>query len=557
MPELSWTLRGLSSREEVQRARLTELLSQAGWRFGDRASAASSDVAMVWANDRLSSEQARFLQHRLEARRPILLLGRTVTSDLSDEPILQEASGIVPRAWMSPHPARLRPEGAEGWAQRVAPLDGELELVTSVLTVDKQRDSVESWVTAPVGLSRQPVVTWNPDAAVGVFAAAAEAASADSTNDLGLIGRLLHLVLRRIVGVDPTAAPRPLSVGLLGFGAIGAEHARAIVDLPGLDLSVVCDRNEERLAQASLLSPDVTVTTDARSLLEGDADLIVVSTPPDTHAEWATRMMAGGKDVIVEKPFALTTDEADHVIDDAHAQGRRVVTYQNRRYDPDFLAVRNAIGTGRIGDLFHLETFVGGYGHPCNYWHSDEEVSGGAIYDWGSHVLDQILQLHPAPIAHVTAIEHKRKWLDVTNADHTSLHIRFKDGVEASFTHSDLASALKPRWLALGTEGALSSRWRAESVIARTEIGTLHEDRLAATDSPPDVFLHGIDGSETTLVLPTPPTHPFHRELVDDLLFGWPMSVTAGQSRRVVAVMEAARASAQSAGEPVEVDGEL
>ena len=49
------------------------------------------------------------------------------------------------------------------------------------------------------------------------------------------------------------------------------------------------------------------------------------------------------------------------------------------------------MAAGSLGDVFHVETFVGGFGHPCNLWHSDDEVSGGAFYDWGSHVLDQIL----------------------------------------------------------------------------------------------------------------------------------------------------------------------
>ncbi len=171
-------------------------------------------------------------------------------------------------------------------------------------------------------------------------------------------------------------------------------------------------------------------------------------------------------------------------------------------------------------------------------------------------MLDQLLALHAGAIDHVSCIEHKRRWYDVTNADHSSLQIRFTDGTEASFIHSDLAAALKPRWYLLGTEGALVSRWRSASVIARSEIGTLSEDRLAVTDSPPEVFRLDPDGSETAVVPPRVGQHPFHRELVDDLVYDWPLSVTAEESRRVVAVMEAARASAHSRGQAVRVNGE-
>jgi predicted dehydrogenase len=266
--------------------------------------------------------------------------------------------------------------------------------------------------------------------------------------------------------------------------------------------------------------------------------------------------MNAGKHVIVEKPFALTVDESDQVLESARRTGRRAVVYQNRRFDPDFLTISKLVDEGALGEVFHLEAFIGGYGHPCNYWHSDESVSGGALYDWGSHLIDQILSLHPGPIDHVTCVEHKRKWHDVTNADHTSVSLRFRDGSEAVFVHSDLAAALKPRWYLLGTEGAVTSTWRQEAVVRRSAIGTLEEDVLAVTDSPPELTFVDPLGSQTALRQVTPERYGFHRQFVDDVRYGWPMTVTAEQSRRVVAVMEAARASARDGGSPVPVDGD-
>ena len=87
-----------------------------------------------------------------------------------------------------------------------------------------------------------------------------------------------------------------------------------------------------------------------------------------------------------------------------------------------------------IGDVFHMETFIGGYAHPCDYWHSHEPISGGVFYDWGSHYLDWILQLIPDRVVSVRGVEHKRVWHDVTNADHSSVYLRFAGGQEAEFT---------------------------------------------------------------------------------------------------------------------------
>lgn len=549
MNRLAWVGGDCSPADAEAYSRLQHALEGAGWEFVSDISRA--DAALVGTAAGLLLNESEVLAAASRGR-PVVLLGRSVTGEL---PLLSEASGVVARGWTPPHPARLRAEGPQAWRHRVSPLGDEIEVVTPVLEVDKVRDSVDVWVSAPRGLSRQPMVTLHRETGVLVFAPCLGHPDSGA-DDRRAVARLLHLALRRALGLDPEAGETPLRVGLLGYGAIGAEHARAAEQLPGLELTVVCDRNPERLAQVATSSPQAQTTATSAHLLSTDLDIVVVSTPPDTHAEWAVRALESGKHVVVEKPLSITTREADDVLGAAQTADRRVVTYQNRRFDPDFLAVRREIEGGTIGEVFHTETFIGGYGHPCNYWHSDADVSGGAIYDWGSHIIDQLLTLSPAPIAHVTGLEHKRWWFDVTNADHTSLQIRFTDGSEASFVHSDLAAALKPRWFVLGTRGALVSEWRSTSVIGRNEIGTLREDRLAVTDAPPELFCVGPDGARTALTLPRPDRHPFHRELVDDLLYEWPMTVTPEQSRRVVAVMEAARESAQLRGAPVTITGE-
>ncbi len=282
-----------------------------------------------------------------------------------------------------------------------------------------------------------------------------------------------------------------------------------------------------------------------------DVDLVVVSTPPSTHAAWALRALEAGKHVVVEKPFAIRTEEADQVLAVAEAADLLAVVYQNRRTDPDYLALRRLVTEGTLGEVFQVDTFVGGYGHPCNLWHSDEAVSGGAFYDWGSHVLDQVLDLVPTDIEHVTAATHKLRWFDVTNADHSRVTVRFVDGTEAEFVHSDLAAALKPRWYVLGTLGAVVGSWRTEKVVSRNDIGTLVEDVLAPADSPPDLDLHSADGSVTRVAMPAPEPYRFHREVADRVRLGLPMSITGAQSRRVLSVMEAARESAADHGRPV------
>ncbi len=551
LPHLTWVIGDQTPTDHIVVEGTSRALSEAGWLVAAHSDDGPRGSALlIWTRTSLDDEARRAVAEARSHGSPIFLLGPSITADI---PELREASGVSPETWAPSHLARLRPHGSQVWQERVAPSGGATEIQTPVLATDKVRESVEIRLTAHLGLTPHPVLTWNPETLVGVYSVIPDA---DAPEEIVASARVLHLALRDVLSIDPPHA-EPLVVGLLGFGAIGAEHARAADALPGLRLGMVCDRSDDRLSAARAHFPGVTTTTSPERLLsDGEVDVVVVSTPPDSHAAWAERVMNAGKHVIVEKPFALTIDESDQVLATAHATGRRAVVYQNRRFDPDFLTISKLLDRGSLGEVFHLEAFIGGYGHPCNYWHSDEAVSGGALYDWGSHLIDQILSLHPGPIHHVTCIEHKRKWHDVTNADHTSMSLRFRDGSEAVFVHSDLAAALKPRWYLLGTEGAVTSTWRHEAVIARNAIGTLDEDVLAVTDSPPELTLVDPLGSQTVLSQVNAEPHAFHRQFVDDVRYAWPMTVTAEQSRRVVAVMEAARASARAGGTPVPVNGD-
>ena len=512
------------------------------------ADLAGADVVIVWSDRPLDPGLARGLA---DPAVRVLLAGPSLERADPDG-TLSEAAGLHLGPGSPVHPVRLRmgPDGQRLYSEfhvhgDHAHHDEHEHLTGQVATVNHIASGVRVLRTARLGLTDHPVLTWRPSTA---SAAWTMGTTPEAVADRGAT-RLLVQVLREMAG-QPT--PEAVRVGLLGYGAIGHEHSRAVRAVDGLTLTAVCDTSQERLRHAQAAAPGAATTTSADELLQrDDVDLVVVSTPPSSHAMWALRAIAAGKHVVLEKPFAIRTAEADEVLAAAGTAGRLAVVYQNRRFDPDHLAVRRMIEAGDLGEVFHVETFVGGYGHPCNLWHSDEGVSGGAFYDWGAHLLDQVLDLIPTQIEHVTAATHKRQWFDVTNADHSRVTVRFIDGVEAEFTHSDLAAALKPRWYVLGTRGAIVGNWRSEKIVTRSDIGTLVEDRLAPADSPPELELHTADGSVTRVATPAGPAYPFHRELADRLLFGLPMTVTGEQSRRVLSVMEAASASAEDSGRPV------
>jgi predicted dehydrogenase len=332
---------------------------------------------------------------------------------------------------------------------------------------------------------------------------------------------------------------KDIKVGLLAYGAIGDEHNKAILATDGLVLHAVCDTNPERLTAALQISPDAKTFDDANQMLaDSEIDLVVISTPPNSHYKWAKQALSLGLHVMLEKPMALTTDECDELMALAASKGALLVVYQNRRYDLDYLTIKQEIERGAIGELFHYESFVGGYSKPCSYWHSMADVSGGAIFDWGSHFIDQIMSLVSSPVDFVSGLNQKRVWDHVTNADHAQVSINFKDGLQAVFINSDLAAARKPKFYILGTKGAIIGNW--------DESGS-----GAVADLPAIITVYREDESSEVIKHVSQVPYEFYSSLVAYLNNGTPMSVVASQSRDVVAIMQAAEESALINGKPV------
>lgn len=354
--------------------------------------------------------------------------------------------------------------------------------------------------------------------------------------------RFQKLVFRSLLFASGKSAAPAVGVGLMGYGAVARVHAASINATSGLRLAGVCDLSKDR---RELAARELSVRTHVRAdqmLDDPDVGLVVVGTPPSVHADGVIAALDAGKHVVCEKPFAIKVAEADRMIDAAAARDRVLTVYQSRRWDPDYLAMREVLRSGRIGEPFYMESFIGGFSHPCDFWHSHEPISGGTIYDWGSHYFDWILQLFTQPVRTVSASAHKRVWHDVTNADQVRVDLAFAGGAQASFLQSDIAAAMKPKWYLLGTSGAVVGEWQAEAVPADfparvkvlrpAEVGS-HEELLAL--SPRD-------------------DNGFYRNLADHLAWGEPLAVTPAQARRTVAVMEAATRSIARGGTQLEVD---
>lgn len=256
---------------------------------------------------------------------------------------------------------------------------------------------------------------------------------------------------------------RKIGVGLVGFGRIAEEvHLPSLLRHPGFKPAVVCDTTEARRAKAAALTGARTVA-DLDSLLgDEEVDLVVIGTPSQHHYEAAMAAIAAGKDVVVEKPMALTSEHAGAMAEAARKAGVLLTVFQNRRWDRDFLAVRQAISEGMLGTVAIVESRVFLFGSVAGYsvpefntrWRLERRYGGGALYDWAPHLFDQILQLFPGPVHCPYAEMRSVLWSEEVD-DYFRVLLTLPGGVTTHVEMSQIARAEYPRWVVVGDRGTL------------------------------------------------------------------------------------------------------
>ncbi|KAI4243185.1 MAG: hypothetical protein LQ352_007079 [Teloschistes flavicans] len=192
------------------------------------------------------------------------------------------------------------------------------------------------------------------------------------------------------------------NVGIVGYGASAKVfHIPLIGSVPELNLYAIVQRHPISENDASKDHPNVKRYASTDDMINDSAvHLVVVTTTPVTHFELAKLALENGKHVVVEKPFVPTWKEADQLIDLAKKNRRLLTVYQNRRWDSDFLTLRSLLQTNTLGRIVDFESHFDRYKPSlagAKAWKTKSEPGGGAIYDLGAHLIDQIYILFGLP----------------------------------------------------------------------------------------------------------------------------------------------------------------
>lgn len=186
---------------------------------------------------------------------------------------------------------------------------------------------------------------------------------------------------------------------LLGYGLAGRVfHAPLIAATQGLQIRAVVTGNPERQAQAAADLPEARIIADPEVALDDltGIDLVVIAGANRTHLPQALTAIAKHRHVVIDKPIAGSADEARRIADAAAGAGVTVHAFQNRRWDSDFLTIREIASSGVIGKLHRFESRIERMRiTPRGNWRESPDPAdlGGVLLDFGAHLVDQALML--------------------------------------------------------------------------------------------------------------------------------------------------------------------
>jgi len=244
-----------------------------------------------------------------------------------------------------------------------------------------------------------------------------------------------------------------IEVGLIGFGLAGrAFHAPVIRAVPGLRLAAILQRQGNEAAERY---PDVRIVRSMDELLAmREVRVVVIATPNETHYSLAKRCLEAGRDVVVDKPFTVTLEEAKSLAQMAKEEGRLLTVYQNRRYDGDFQAIRQLVAEGTLGRIVRFETSYDRYRPQLRpgAWREAVRPGSGILFDIGPHLIDNALMLFGLPEAVIAEVRAERENAVADDAFDIMLH--YPDNLRAVLRSSILAAMPRTRFLLLGTRGS-------------------------------------------------------------------------------------------------------
>lgn len=327
---------------------------------------------------------------------------------------------------------------------------------------------------------------------------------------------------------------------VIGYGGMGGWHTRHALKSDVVNLAGIYDIKEERRKAAE--ENGIKAYSSLEEVLSDESvDLVTVATPNDVHEEIVIKALKAGKNVISEKPVTLSVESLERMIEASKEAGKLFTVHQNRRWDVDFLAMKHLRETGELGEFINIESRVhGSRGIPSD-WRGIKKYGGGMLYDWGIHLIDQILQIFPEKVTSVyCTFDH------ITNKevdDGFKLNLTFENGATAYVELGTYNFIAMPRFYLRAEKGtALIEDWTLPCKVVKCK--AWHENDVLPVQTAAGLTKTMAPRDEITtdtyeIPIPKSDVHDYYRNFCRAIEGKEEQIVTHTQMMRVLKVIEA------------------
>lgn len=345
-----------------------------------------------------------------------------------------------------------------------------------------------------------------------------------------------------------------IRIGIIGHGFMGHEDEKMLTKMPGIKLVGFSDIDPTQLED---VKEGLKRYPDNESLInDPEVQVVLIAANNNQHKDLVIQAARAGKDIICEKPVAMTVAELDEMIRVTEECGVKFTVHQQRRYDPDFRTAKAVFDQKLLGDVYMIKTGLYGFNGNMHDWHVYIKEGGGMLYDWGVHLLDQMLWMMPgAKIKQVFA--DMRNVINFEVDDYFKILLRMDNGIVAEvelgtylLTDKMHDKWFERHWLVSGNKGtAYVDGFEPQGKIVRTTklLTNVGGSRTMTAAGPTRSFGPPAEGTIVTEELPQ--VHTCHEDYFHNYVRAYhgeeEFLVKISETRRVLALMEAVRESAR------------
>ena len=346
-----------------------------------------------------------------------------------------------------------------------------------------------------------------------------------------------------------------IRLGIIGHGFMGHEHEKMLTKFPGFRVIGFADIDPEQLED---VPEGFKRYTDDTALIEDpEVDVVMIVSNNTTHHDLVIQAAEAGKDIICEKPVALSLAELDEMAAACEKAGVKFTVHHQRRFDPDFTTAKAVFDSGTLGDVYTIKSSIYGFNGNMHDWHIYKKEGGGMLYDWGVHLLDQLLYMQPG-------VKLKSVYADIRNVineevdDYFKVIMRFENNITAELELGTyyLSDKMQDKWFERhwflgGNKGsAYVDGFAPQGKIVRTSqlLQNAGHGRTMTSAGPTRSF--GPPPEGRILTEPLPEVHTTHENYFENYLRAYrgeeEFLVKIPETRRVLRLMDAIRESGRT-----------